>query len=115
MSGDKCATCGKGLTFLFPADGSARRLVHDDAEATEVCAPAVPVVPGERVGCLPHNEVDCERCSLLETRHRLNIESYDERPERDLGGCLIGLMLFVFMIVCVTSATGAAVRLWGHL
>jgi len=75
-------------------------------------APEVPVNPGpgDRLGCLQHGQVDCERCGLLETRHRLALDEHrqDEatgswvRDERGGGiGCTILLMLLLtFVLGC---------------
>jgi hypothetical protein len=66
--------------------------------------------PAERVGCLQHGEVDCQRCGLLETRHRLALDEHrhDEvtgvwvRDERHggLGCALLFLLLVTFVAIC---------------
>jgi hypothetical protein len=80
------------------------------AKVIAVKAPEVPVVPGDRLGCLQHGQIDCERCGLLETRHRLALDEHrqDEatgvwvRDERGGGiGCaLLLIALMAFVTVC---------------
>lgn len=104
MSEDKCSVCGTGLTFVLPADGSARRLVHDDADKTDVCVPPVPVIPaGAESGCLAHREIGCSRCGVIETRHRLGIEAADERGRAPVG------VLVTFLVLTVLAVSMACI------
>ena len=71
--------------------------------------PEIPVTPGDRLGCLQHGKVSCERCGLLETRHRLAFDPHEQDAtgawQRDtrgggLGVVLLFLLLMLFVACC---------------
>lgn len=78
--------------------------------------PEVPVTPGDKLGCLQHGEIDCKRCGILETRHRLAIEEYVETPaghwERDQRGGGLGVALIFIALMALVAGCGYLV--WTH-
>lgn len=74
--------------------------------------PEVPVSPGpaDRVGCLQHGEVDCERCGVLAVRHQLAIE--DWHPDRDRGARGLGVLLLFLLLLAMVAGCVAVV--WNY-
>lgn len=78
--------------------------------------------PGpDGLGCIAHHELNCERCHLIETRHRLAIESWEADSYGEgytaprSGG---GLTLAVIVLVAVLLAAGClwyAISSWPSL
>lgn len=88
------------------------------AQLPEVVVVAGPP-DGERIGCVQHHEVDCERCALLETRHRLEFDPHQQdetgswvRKERIAPAYLPVIVLFLVLAALVG---GCFWYFWTHL
>jgi hypothetical protein len=84
--------------------------------AAAASKPEVPVNPGDRLGCLQHGEIDCKRCGILETRHRLAIDEHVETPAgswvRDTRGGGLGVAILFLLLMLLVFGCGFIV--WDH-
>lgn len=67
-----CSICGETRDDLAVITGGC--VACSAASKPEIPDPA----RADGIGCLQHREVDCERCGLLETRHRLAFDTHQQ-------------------------------------
>lgn len=63
--------------------------------------PEVPYTPGDGLGCLQHRAIDCKRCTILDFRHRTEVDQAWTKagdgswyPDGDQGARGLGVLLF---------------------
>jgi hypothetical protein len=75
-----CSICGETRDDLAVISGGC--VACNPFISSAASKPEIPVSPGpprvDGIGCLQHREVDCERCGLLETRHRLVFDPHQQ-------------------------------------